>query len=499
MAFSVSDIRNIIKRYILRYQLNRIYKNKEKYSNDDKNVLLAYQNNKKDVFKTGELYSEIYDFSRLLVDADVYEKEKNIYNKCKLVRDEYMLILKINRNNVSSNNIFKYYPINVSKNMNLLAEYVSNTIYCQCLEEGEDDFKDNLIIKLDSKSSNNDINILRNFIKKENGFKNLILIFDYDKTKRINFLSLKGIQYENTGKIINATHDEWLNIVQNAYMQLLLIHTQFHALWHLFTAYIVNMAKCRLTNKDNELLKIFEISDEESTSDNIFLKALEAKELLLKTSLLFNVVLYNNPKYIQFVNNWINNFIKDFDIDTYYKKYITRNLDTDNHTWIMGFEENLHEIKQYTNAIMNKTNTKNMDISKYNILSNEYNKNDVINYSTEKLLQILLLVGGLLHSQTFVYQKTVFTDIINFDSQIKYLIYIFTITYSPNFNVYGDLKLYTGNKYKKEYKNFNEKVVLLKQKIVKEEQENKIFRSFVYASKDVNEKYMTIFTQQTVV
>ena len=165
----------------------------------------------------------------------------------------------------------------------------------------------------------------------------------------------------------------------------------------------------------------------------------------------------------------------------------------------MGFEENVHEIKQYTNAIMNKTNTKNMDISKYNILSNEYNKNDVINYSTEKLLQILLFVGGLLHSQTFVYQKTVLTDIINFDSQITYLIFLFTIRYSPNFNVYGDLKLYTGNKYKKEYANFNKRVFLLKQKIEKEEQENKIFRSFVYCPKDVNEKHMAIFTPQTVV
>jgi hypothetical protein len=61
------------------------------------------------------------------------------------------------------------------------------------------------------------------------------------------------------------------------------------------------------------------------------------------------------------------------------------------------------------------------------------------------------------------------------------------------------LKLYTGNKYKKEYANFNKRVFLLKQKIEKEEQENKIFRSFVYCPKDVNEKHMAIFTPQTVV
>jgi len=500
MTFSFSDIRNTIKRYILRYQLNRIYKNKERYSNDDKDVLLVYRNNKQNVFKTGELYSELYDFSRLLVDAVEFEKDKNIYNKLKFVRDEYMTMLKLGGyNNLNSNNLYKYYPIQASKNMNLLAEYVSNTIYCQCLEEGEDEFKNNLVIKLNSKSSNSDINILRNFMKKENGYKNLILIFDYDKTKRINFLSLKGIQYENTGKIITATDDEWLSIIQNAYTQLFIIHTQFHALWHFITAYIVNMAKHCLTNKDNELLKIFEISDEESTSDNIFLKALEAKELFLKTSALFGVALYNNPKYIRFVNNWINNFIKDFDIDTYYKKNITRNLDTDNHTWILGFEENVYEIKNYTHAIMNKTNTKNMCINKYNIVSNNYNKNDVMNYSTEKLLQILLFVGGLLHSQTFVYQKTAFTDVVNFDSQFIYLINSFTISYSPDYYVYGDLKLYTGNKYKKEYKNFNGRVTLLKQKIEKEEQENKIFRSFVYCPKDVNEKHMAIFTPQTIV
>lgn len=495
MAFNII---NIIKKIILRYKLNRIYKNEEKYSNDEKKVLLAYQTNKQDVFITGELKSELYDYTTLPVDTDAYEKEQNIYKKLKTVRDEHMRMLKLRGNNVNSNDVYKYYPINASKNMNLLAEYICNTIYCQCLEEGEDDFKDNLVIKLNSKSSNNDVNTLRDFGKKELGFKNLILIFDYDKTKRINFLSLKGIQYENIGKIITATHDEWLNIVQNAYIQLISIHTHFHMFWHLCTPYIVNMAKRYLINKDNELLKLFEISNIETFNDNIFIRELEVKEILLKTKLIFNVALYNNPKYIQFVNNWINNFIKDFDIDSFYKKNITRNLDTDNHTWILGFEENLHEIKEYTNAIMNKTNTKNMDINKYNI-KNRYNKNDVINYSTEKLLQILMVVGGLLHSQTFVYQKTFFTDIINFDSQIKYLFIMATTSYSPNFNVYGDLKLYTGNKYKKEYTNFNEKVILLKQKIEKDEQENKIFRSFVYCSKDVNQKYMTIFTQQTIV
>lgn len=156
MTFSVS---NTIKRYILRYQLNRIYKNKERYSNDDKDVLLVYRNNKQNVFKTGELYSELYDFSRLLVDAVEFEKDKNIYNKIKFVRDEYMTMLKLNGYNVNSNNVYKYYSIKASKNMNLLAEYVSNTIYCQCLEEGEDEFKNNLVIKLNSKSSNSDIKI----------------------------------------------------------------------------------------------------------------------------------------------------------------------------------------------------------------------------------------------------------------------------------------------------------------------------------------------------
>ena len=142
-------------------------------SNDDKDVLLVYRNNKQNVFETGELYSELHDFSRLSVDAVEFEKDKNIYNKLKFVRDEYMTMLKLGGyNNLNSNNVYNYYPIKASKNMNLLAEYVSNTIYCQCLEEGEDDFKDNLIIKLNSKSSNSDINILRDFIKKENGFKN---------------------------------------------------------------------------------------------------------------------------------------------------------------------------------------------------------------------------------------------------------------------------------------------------------------------------------------
>jgi hypothetical protein len=488
--------KNIITRFISRNRVNGIYK--ANYGNDNDTVLDLYQNDEEDVFKTNVLKSQLYDFSKLLFN--IFKDEENIYKKCKLVRDEYMLMLKLNGNtNVNSDDIFKYYPINVSKKMNLLAEYICNTIYCQCLESGEDEFKNNLVIKLNSKSSNKDINILRNFMKKENCFKNLVLIFDYDTTKRINFLSLKGIQYENTEKIITVEDDEWLNIVQNAYMQLFLIHTHFHTYWHLLTAYIVNMAKYRLTNKDNNLLKLFEIANNESEFDDIFIKALEVKEILFKTPIVFNTTLYNNKKYIEFTNNWINNFIKDFDIDTFYKKNITRKLNTDNHRWIVGFKENLYEIKQYTNAIMNKTKTKNMDINKYNILSNEYNNNAVINYSTEKLLQILMVVGGLLHSQTYVYQKTVFTDIIRLDSEIKYLVLMNTICYSPNFNVYGDLELYTHNKYKKEYIKFNERVLLLKQKTEKDEKKNTIFRSFVYCSKNINEKYMAIFTQQTVI
>lgn len=496
----MSSIRNITKKCTLRYKLNSIYKNKEKYSNDDEAVLSAYQNNEADVFSTKQLNSEMYDMVQLTDQLkDVYtEKENN--KKFKMLRDEYILMLIEKRNIVNPDDVFKYYPINVSKNMNLLAEYISNTIYCQFLEYGKNKFKNNLVIKLNSKSSDESINILRNFIKKEHNFKNLVMIFDYDKTKRINFLSLKGIYDENAGKIITTTHYEWLNVVQNAYNQLALITTHFHIYWHLLTAHIVNMAKSRLINKDNELLKLFEIANSESSQNDIFFKALEAKEILLKTPLLFNVVLYNNPKYIQFANNWINNFIKDFDIDTFYKKNITRELNT-KHIWIPGFEKNLYEIKQYTKNIMKKTKTKKMVINKYDVLSNEYKGSGAINYSTEKLLQILMVVGGLLHSQTFVYQKIFFTDAMNFfgPGLAIYLINMATITYSPEYNVYGDLKLYTNNKYKEEFKIFNKKITLLKQKIEKDEKKNKIFRSSVYCSKDVNQKYMTIFTPQTIV
>ena len=412
-----------------------------------------------------------------------------------------MLFLKFSGYcNVNSKDIFRYYPIHVSNKLDLLAEYISNTVYCQFLEAGENEFENKLVIKLNSVSSNKELNTIRNFIKKENKFKNITLVFDYDDNKKINFLVLACIVVEKSGKniTINVKHEEWLNVVQNAYLQLFLIHTVYHAWWHLLTAYIVNMAKQRLTDKNYELLQLFEVGDDQNLSLNIFIKSLEVKYIILKTSLIFNTPLYDNKNFIEFTNSWINNFIKKFDIDTFYKKNITKKLNT-NHTWIAGFEENLYEIKKYTNNIMKKTKTKYMNINKYNILSNEYKHDKLIKCSTEKLLQILMVVGGVLHSQTFEYQKLVFTDVIKSESQIFYLVIIATMDYSPTYSVFGDLPLYTGIKYKSEYKKFNKRVELLKKQTEKKIKKNKIFRPEIYCTKNTNEKSISIFTPNTIV
>lgn len=479
---------------VLRYELNRIYA--KKYINNYTDVLRAYQKDENDVFNNGKLQSKLRDISKLNFHES--NEEEDIYEKCKKYIDEFMLFLKFNGySNLDSNDVFRYYPKNASTKMNLLAEYIYNTPFCQFLEAGENEFENKLIIKLNSTSSNKELNAIRNFIKKANQFKDLILVFNYDPNKKINFLSLKGIRYEKTGKFITVEDGEWLNVVQNAYLQLLLIETVYHAYWHLFTAYIVNMAKQCLTNKDDELLKLFEIGDHDQGS-NIFTKSLEVKFIIFKTPLFFNTPLYDNKNFIEFTNSWINNFIKNFDIDTFYKKNITKNLNT-NHAWISGFKENLYEIKKYTRNIMKKTKTKYMNINKYNILSNEYKHDKLIKCSTEKLLQILMVVGGLFHSQSFEYQKIAFTDIIKSSSQFKYLILINTMDYSPTYNVYGDLALYTGDKYKSAYEKFNKRVVSLKKKTEKNEKKNKIFRLFVYSSKNTNEKHLAMFTPNTFI
>ena len=427
-------------------------------------------------FEDNLLQSNIYLISKSNNKPIPY----NDYDRCMQNINNYLKNLKSNSyKNLIPRDIFEYFPIDSSRRIDLLGEYISNTIYCQFLEPGLNPGE--LIIRLNSRSSNKNLNMLSGFIKKRFGFKNLILIFDYNPNKKINFLCLKGIQDQDLDNFITLMDIDWLESVQSAYTELNIICTILHAYSNLIMAHIICMAKETL--KDHELLKLFTINE-----NDIFIKALEVKVLLFNTSILFNTILCNNEEFINFTDNWINDFIFNFDIDNYFEQNIIKNLNK-NHYWIPGFKENLELIKVFANSIISKTNTntntntktnthiKTMEIWLYSFRNN-INK-PTLNIPIEKLIQILFVIGGPLYSQTFEYQKIGFTDIV-YNHKLSYFFYkimIGTMELSNGDELYGYISLYKGTKYKLEIKNFLEKINLLNKNTRIIVKNNNLFRA----------------------
>jgi hypothetical protein len=345
---------------------------------------------------------------------------------------------------------------------------------CQFLEPGTNPYE--LVIRLDGKSSNPDANAFGSLLKEPYGFKNLYLIYDYKPDKQINFLSLKNIYDVENNKIIQPEDLEWKEYLSSGYFELSMIMTLQHGLWHLMSAYITCIAKENIIDK--ELVKVFTMCEQ-----NIFVKANEVKTFFLQSPMLFNTILYGNPAFMEYSSQWINGFVNNFSVDTYFETNILRGLNP-NQQWVPGFKENLILVKDFSKSIIANTDNKYhwTNIWSWNCYQNINPIDRTIR--VEQLIQINLTIGSILHSQTFEYQKLGFTELIYNDKIPKsfFPLLLSTLEWNIAYPIYGNYEYYVENKYQKNFEDFSKNIVEIRKIITKQIKDNKIFKSFTYTN-----------------
>jgi len=427
-----------------------------------------YKNDNYNYFNDKIIPSVISD----ILNSDDNEISSDSFVRCSKNRNDLQEKIKKNGYNTSIEEVLKYYPIFVSNKLDLLGEYISNTLLCKFLEEGKN--SNELIIKLDGNSNNTDLNFFGSQFKKLYDLKYIILVYDYDKFKEINFLKLKYIYHTINNTIILPTDFNWIEYVSSGYFELLTILTLEHALWHLITSHITCVVK--ENNINRELVKVFTMSE-----DNIFTKAIEIKKLFFESPLLFNTILYDDPIFIKYITKWINEFIYFYDIDSYFNNKILRKLNP-LQQWIPGFKENLNLIKEFSKSIIEKTD-KNDYYS--HIWSWKYNKN-VDRYDkiieVQKLIQLNYTIGYILHSTTFEYEKIFFTEIIYNKkmSSKTYFILLSTLNFNNDDPLFGDYKYYDDNKYKESFEELSKNLEKIRNKISQQIKKNTIFQSYTF-------------------
>jgi len=392
--------------------------------------------------------------------------------------------------NVDINQILKYFPIEVSNRLDLLGEYIVNTPYCMFLDKVE--FNSNeLVIKLDGSSTNNDLNIFGQLLKEPYGFEKIILVYDYNQDISINFLKLKYIIDTEKNITIYPNSIDWLYYLQSGYTQIFMVLTIYHALWHLMTAYITCIIKRNVTNKD--IVELFTMVEE-----NIFLKANEVKTFFLQSPLLFNTTLYSNDFFMEYAANWVNNFIDNFDLDTHFDNYILRKILNPNQMWMVGFNENLTLVKNFSESIIQKTNIKYHLVNAWDW--NGYKNINPINKQIKlsKLIELNYVLGGVYHSYTFEYQKIGFTDIIYCQKIPKkfFLILLSTLDWNIQFPLYGDFSS-RENKYLIELKELKKNIQENRLNIYELVKHNEIYKSYIYTEIKVFEDNYCINTPNT--
>jgi hypothetical protein len=333
--------------------------------------------------------------------------------------------------------------------------------------------------------------VFGNLLKEPFGFKNIIMVYDYNPDIQINFLKLKHIYDVDKNTVIYPNTSQWLEYLQLGYIEIVMVLTIYHALWHLMTAHITCIIKENVNNKD--IVELFTM-----TEQNIFLKATEVKTFFLQSPLLFNTILYNNAFFMEYAANWVNNFIDTFDIQTHYGKNILRDILNPNQQWMVGFKENLDLVKNFSNSVVKKT------ASMYHYVKawtwNGYkniNPNDK-NIQLSKLIELNNVLGAVYHSYTFEYQKIGFTEIMYCAKipQNLYRILLSTLDWDIDFPVYGDFNLIT-NIYLSELKEFMDNIQRNRLDIYSIVKLNPIYRSYIYTQIETFQKYYSINTPNT--
>jgi len=450
---------------------NLFYDNKptKKQELIDKITYDFYVNDTNNYFQDKLVPSVIYDIfmsTSKIISTDVNER-------CNANIKQYNKNIQSGNFDLDINQILKYYPIQASQKLDLLGEYIINTPLCMFLDKSENECE--LVIKLDGTSTNNDLNVFSQILKNPYEFKNIIIVYDYDSTKKINFLKIKNIYDVETNENIYPSDEKWLEYLQNGYLNLFMAMTLYHALWHLMTAYITCVAK--KTIKNNELVEIFTF-----TEQNIFNKANEVKTFFLQSPLLFNTILYENTDFMNYASEWVFNFIENFDINTHYEKYILRNVLNPEQLWMPGFEKNLSIINAFSKSILSNTKSCYHEtfIWKWNGYKNVNSYYRTINVSI--LIQILYTIGSAYHSYTFEYQKLGFTEILYSSVMPKnfYKILLSTLDWNDTFVLYGNYENLQHNKYLPQFKNFYNDLEHNRSIMTKIVESNDIYKSYIF-------------------
>jgi hypothetical protein len=389
------------------------------------------------------------------------------------------------------NNVLEYFPIFASDKLDLLGEYITNTPFCMFLDKVESNPYE-LVIKLDGTSTNQDLNVFGGLLKEPYGFKNLILVYDYNPYVQINFLKLKYIYDVSQNIFVYPNDVNWLEYVQLSLTELFMALTIYHALWHLMTAHITCVIKENVNNKD--IVELFTMNEQ-----NIFLKAIEVKTFFLESPLLFGTILYRNKFFMEYAANWVNNFIDTFDIETHYEKYILRNVLNPNQLWMVGFKENLNLVKNLSKTIINKTDQKNYNVRTWcwNGYQNINMSDKLIKLST--LIELNYVLGGVYHSYTFEYQKIGFTDILYCKKipQNFYTILLSTLDWDNDFPIYSDYHTKINNKYIPELEEFKNNIQKNRLDLYQIVKQNHIYRSYIYTPIEIFKKHYSINTPNT--
>ena len=399
---------------------------------------------------------------------------EDTFNRCKILREAYKKNLFDSGYKTSNlNSTFDNFPIGISNNSDLLGQLISQLTYTQFLEKSID--KKFLLIKLDQKSKNKELNILSSILRENIPFQNLILVFDYQHDKKNNFLSLNHIIYNNNK--IYKNDNLWLKLLQSAYTELFLLIEIDHTMWHLRVAHIIYLStKCL---KNTKIIKIFEMA-----SKNVYGKASDVKNILYGTPFVFQQILNDNKKFIKYAK--INNetFFNNFNIDTIFNEYIINGLNPNQH-WITGMKSNINIINNFVNKVVNKSNLSVDNLKLINTVD-YYNDKYSLNYknvSIKKYLEILFVTGTAFHSTAFEFTKEIFTDIIfiNKYATLFYQIAIGTISTDISIS-FGDVSLYKGEFYKKEV-DYLFQILEKNRQIIEKKLKNSIFKNYNFSTK----------------
>ena len=417
----------------------------------------------------------------------------DLTDRLKALRSSYMgQLTGVGYKDISENEVFTNFPIEASKDKQLLGCYVSNMPFCKFLEKGSSPAE--LLMKMGQASACEEMRVLSSILRENLQLLDLTMVFTVDRSKVNDFLALDYIVYKD--EKVDVDHPLWLSLVQSAFTELILLVSVEHAVWHLMVAHMVYMANSQLCC--TEILKIFNMS-----SKNVFIKAAEVKFLLFGSPLIFNQTLSNNVRFQAYVNDRISSFIENFNIDTVFDTYFNTAASDPTLNWLPGLKSNVQIIKRFVRSIVkkqgNNLSVENATLTRF--LGTQYAGNpDITNIpSVKTMLEMLLVLGAAFHSTTFEFTKLLFCDVFNNPkmSSLGLSIAIATIVGEIN-TVFGDPSLYNGTLYAVEVATLNKEIDENREKMAKS-LKGSVFSNDVYSTRDVMLKRFATNTYTTYI